>query len=262
MKRLITICVVVALLLVVAGPVTAVPTDYYIWDDWGGAWADAEKTLPNTEDDLMCWAAAASNILEWTGWGKVGGMTNTDQMFAHFQDHWTDDGGLMEYAWEWWFDGTYNGPTVPDWSQPDVPGGGGFYPSLNFKDYFHETWNPPQALSAIDQYLHAGYGTTLGIYDGGHAITCWGYRYDSDTGAYLGVWLTDSDNSKVGPAPRPDTINYYDVVLSGGMWYLQDFYGTNDYWYIEGVQALAIPEPATIALFGFGGLVLLHRRRG
>ncbi|MHC4863454.1 MAG: hypothetical protein ACYTEX_05205 [Planctomycetota bacterium] len=34
-------------------------------------------------------------------------MTNTHQMFGHFQDHWTDQGGLMEYAWQWWFDGTY-----------------------------------------------------------------------------------------------------------------------------------------------------------
>jgi hypothetical protein len=66
----------------------------------GGTWHDAEKSPTNEEDDLMCWAAAASNILAWTGWGYPSGTSfaNEDDMFGYYQDHWTDQGGIMEFA--------------------------------------------------------------------------------------------------------------------------------------------------------------------
>jgi hypothetical protein len=249
------ICAAAGLLLVLAGFVTAVPVNYYLWDNSGGTWADAEKTTAGT-DDLMCWAAAASNVLEWTGWGKVAGFTDTDQMFAYFQNHWTDKGGLMEYGWGWWFSGIYSGPTGSGWSQPDVSGGG-FHPSQNLYNYFHETWDSSQMLSAIDQYLHSGYGTTLAIYssDSGHAITCWGFQYDTDnSGYYTGVYVTDSDDSA-------DILRYYKIKNTDGIWYLENFYGTNDTWAIEGVQALAVPEPATICLLGLGALSLIRRKK-
>ena len=100
-----------AVLFVVVGTIALLTSSsfadvYNIWDTWGGTWADAEKTNINTDDDLLCWAAATSNILEYTGWGQVGGMTNTDDMFAHFQDHWTDQVGNSYYGFDWWFDGT------------------------------------------------------------------------------------------------------------------------------------------------------------
>ena len=49
---------------------TAFATSFYGYEVYGGEWQDAEKTFSNTEDDEMCWAAAASNILDWTGWGR------------------------------------------------------------------------------------------------------------------------------------------------------------------------------------------------
>lgn len=68
-----------ALLVVLLATIgTANAGSYYLWDDWGGTWADAEKSTDNTEDDEMCWAASSSNVLEWTGWGKVGGLTDSD----------------------------------------------------------------------------------------------------------------------------------------------------------------------------------------
>ena len=71
----------------------------------------------------MCWAAAASNILVWTGWGDIY-STDEDNIFGYFQDHWTDSGALMEFGWDWWFDGTNPSQGWSGWSQVDDPGGG------------------------------------------------------------------------------------------------------------------------------------------
>jgi hypothetical protein len=245
-----------------AGPVTATPIDYYVWNDRGGTWADAEKSSTNTEDDYMCWAAAASNILAWTGWGKAGGTTNADQIFQYFQDHWTDQGGAAGFGWQWWFTGNNPSQGQPGWSQVDVPGGG-FYPSLNFYDYYHQTTSFSGALATIDQYLHASYGTTLVVnYSSAHVITCWGFQYDSSSpNYYTGVWLTDSDDDKNGSSSRPDVLRYYDVKYISGIWFLQNYYGTNN-WYIESVQGLQHnPEPATIALLTLGAFAFLKRKR-
>ncbi|MBN2023279.1 MAG: proprotein convertase P-domain-containing protein [Pirellulales bacterium] len=224
------------------GDATPTGTSYMLCQAWGGNWVDAEKTPSDTEDDLHCWAAACSNVLAWTGWGVVGGMTNTDQMFQYFQDHWTDQGGLMEFGWDWWFDGTNDSQGWSGWAQVDVAGGG-FYPTENFDSYLVSQSNDSLAMSAINTYLHNGYGTTIGIYGpGGHAITVWGYNYNpSNSSDYYGIWVTDSDDSK-SIENAPDRLRYYEVEYVGNQWYLQDYYGSND-WYIGLVQGLAQKDP-------------------
>ena len=214
-------------------------TSYMLTDHWGGSWSDAEKSPTNNEDDLMCWAAAAANILEWTGWGNATGMADSDEMFAYLQDHWTDEGSLMEYGWGWWFDGINDSEGWTDWSQVDVPGGG-FYLTESFWGVFHKQINDFKALSAIDQYFHSGYGVALGTYgpNGSHSLTCWGYNYDpSNPTDYKGIWVTDSDDDKYTSDP-PDELHYYEVVYDSSEWHLQDYHGSND-WYIGTVQALA-----------------------
>jgi len=225
------------------GDATPTGVSYMLYQAWGGTWVDAEKTPSDTEDDLHCWAAAASNVLAWTGWGLVGGMTNTDQMFQYFQDHWTDQGGLMQFGWDWWFDGTNDSQGWGNWAQVDVPGGG-FYLSEDFDSYFRSQENESMAMAAIDDYLHDGYGTTIGIYGpGGHAITVWGYNYNpSNPSQYYGIWVTDSDDTKY-MENAPDRLRYYEVSYISGKWYLQDYYGS-DAWYIGLVQGLAQKEPS------------------
>jgi hypothetical protein len=217
---------------------TSSTSSYMLTSNWGGQWYDAEKSPSNNEDDELCWAAAASNVLAWSGWGQVGGMTNADQMFRYFQDHWTDQGSLASYAWDWWFDGTNNMQNSSGWAQVDVRGGG-FYTGYSFGNYFRANTTPSQAMAAIDQDLHAGCGVSLGIYGpGSHAITVWGYAYTSGSPtSYRGVYITDSDDDKGSSNPQ-DQLRYYDVAYSGGNWYLQNYYGTND-WYIGAVFGLA-----------------------
>ena len=239
-------------------------TSYYLWNDYGGRFYDAEKSPTNNEDDLMCWAAAASNVLTWTGWARVPGrsFSSEDQVFGYFQDHWTDQGGNALYGWEWWFSGTHS--PLPDdrYSYVDVPGGGAFWPGENFAEYYVRQGDTSLAMPAVSGFLRAGYGVVLWIWDGGqgsHQVTAWGYEYD-DTG-YLGVYISDSDdgmNSEIAA----DELRYYRVSPgSGGKWYLSDGYAN---WHIYEVQGLAAPVPVPPSVWllcsGLIGLACLKRK--
>lgn len=225
--------------------------EYILFEEWGGTWYDAEKTADDGDDNLMCWAASCANVLAWTGWGYVvhpteGALTDEDEMFEHFNDHWTDVGYRSSWGWNWWFDGT----ETPDSCSVDVPGGGNFWPGYSFATY-SSTFDDPDALVMlfIDVYLRMGWGVALSItWDsgGGHAITCWGINYDpgltpADEDYYIGIWITDSDDDKhfnTGDPP-PDRLRYYELEYNSGSgrWYLQDYYGDNTA-YIRRVYAL------------------------
>ena len=253
------------------GGATASASTYYIWDDWGGTWSDAEKASDNSDDDLLCWAASSSNILEWTGWGLVSGMTNTDQMFSHFQAHFTDDGGNPYYGWDWWFDGTNDVQGSPGWAQEDVDGGGAFYLTENINDYRRFSSVDSAALSNLDAWMKDGYGTTISIAGNmAHSITCWGFEMN-DQGAYTAIYVTDSDDDKGGPgnATRPNVLQKYGVTYTSGAWYLSGgYYGTGSTNYISEVVALkkrqtgpVVPLPSA-GLMGLGlmGMLLTVRR--
>lgn len=233
-------------------------TQVRLWEEYGGTWHDAEKTASNTEDDLMCWAAATANILTWTGWGQVAEMTTEDEIFTHFQDHWTDQGGNAYFGVNWWFDGVNDQQGVAGWAQEDLDGGGNFYPTRNAADYIYTTTDNTQTMLAIDAFISSGFGTTLSIGgDIAHAITCWGFNYEDD---YNGIWVTDSDDNKYGDEPRPDNLHYYDVEFNGEAWHLQDYVNSNNN-YITGVLGLdSIPEPSTFSIFALiGGIASLRR---
>ena len=78
--------------------------------------------------------------------------------------------------------------------------------------------------------------------------------------------MTDSDNSKGTDSP-PDYLDYYGLIYSDNAqkWYLQDFYGSND-WYIAEVHGLAqmphAPIPSAVWLLGSGliGLAGLKKK--
>lgn len=241
----------------------ALGNSYYGYEQWGGMWSDANKTLSNQNDDLMCWAATAANVLAWGGW-TIPSSNTASSIFQNFQDHWTDQASLMNYGWSWWLNGTPP-PNGQGGSQVDVSGGGNYFPNKTFSNYFSESWGG-NAMAHIDSYLRAGKGVGLAIYPingpGGHAITAWGFEYNpgytsSDYAHYYtGVWVTDSDDYLWGDKG----LKMLNVSWTGTKWALE-----NDYngWYIDGVQSLdRVPLPSTILLLGSGlvGLGFLQRK--
>ena len=252
-----------------------------------GQWQDANKTN-NGDDDEFCWAAAAANLLAWGNWGTT--TYNTAQtIFANFKAHWTDAMGQMNYGWQWWLNGLqppargYTGSTV------NAAGGGNYWSSILAADYFYLNGTTSVLLDTIKQAFAAGYGVTGGIINSStlkqHAITIWGYEYDA-TNAYTGMYLTDADDGITG-------LRYVPLIKIGDYWTLSGDYAG---WQLREIQAFgqrggqlntavfggmgmgtgllygnsedtttaAVPEPATIGLFGLGLLGLgwlCHRRK-
>ncbi len=255
MKCKMNILLLVLAAFILGSSGSAFGISYFGYDDFGGTWHDADKDWDG--DTMLCWAAAASNVLDWGGWDATAYSTESS-IFDNYEDHWTDEGSLSVFAWWWWFYGEDISPG-PGWSSVDVAGGGDHFSAYDFNDYYHEYWDS-DTMSAVDDYLHAGYGVNLGVYTngGGHALTAWGFEYD-DNGDYLGVYVTDSDDNQWGASG----LQYYSVSWNdiNNRW---DLGGVYDGWYIGGVMALdnnAIPEPGTIILFSFGLLGLAGLRR-
>ncbi len=207
-------------------------------ETFGGRWADVEKDpRTNQHDDLFCWVAGPSNILDWSGWGQVGGLKTTDDIFLYSQNYWPPnsdvgsfDSGDDAYDFLKWF-------FVGDQTDEDFPAGGGFYPNMSdFSGYCGgDTSGPYLGLcsdemasdsKAIMKVLNAGFAAAIqlkgdvGGVDGGHVITLWGYSVDkSNPGLMTGVFLTDSDDDE-GRSNPPDRLFYRKVTYSGGVWHI------------------------------------------
>ena len=152
----------------------------------GREWRDTNKewNLPN-ENDKMCWAAAAANILDWTHWGiKSGfGTISTKTSIETSGKSWGNRGGLMRYGWQWWFNGMDN---LPPWlTEVDLslcspygcsPCGCGWATvsedpdkklQEDFFDYYRSyywNWDSHDIMTVIQHFLDNCYGVTITIF--------------------------------------------------------------------------------------------------
>jgi hypothetical protein len=224
---------------------------YFGYDQWGGSWHDANKNFQG--DSNLCWAAAASNILDWTGWGTHFWLGEA-QIFDYFKQYWPNEAGTAGRGWDWYMNGTpYNSF-----------GGGNFWPIVNFRNYYYgQTMG--NTMDVIDHWLRNGYGIVIMIgtpTGGSHLITVWGVDYldaPNDLRYYFGLFVTDSDDKKTSMFRVG-----VDWNSDWSVWHLKEYGG--DQWYITSVQALdrldvTVPAPPTVLLLGSGLLGLVGWRR-
>lgn len=183
---------------------------------------DAEKTWAEDGDENMCWAASTSNLLMYTGWAAQAGFNSTDDLFETFIDSFTDEGGNVEYATGWFF----NGMTPLDGAQPTA-GTGRYLPQYNYPDVvksFNLYENCTQQLNILYDRLQNGYGVSLNVdiygntgYESSHAITLWGFvtdtRYPKTSEQfYKNIIITDSDSDKYAVRAAKDRRDADDVM--------------------------------------------------
>ena len=183
---------------------------------------DAEKTRNKDDDDLLCWAAAASNILTYTGWAARAGFSSSDDLFEAYIDAFTNKGGSAYFGVGWFFNGVNTFAVLDSTAASATKGSGGFLKQyyaydMLCSDYYID--DPVTGLSTMFRRLREGCGIALGLdvyYDGdeagGHADTCWGYIADTayeptDMDYYIGLFISDSDSDEQTDIDRRDAPN-------------------------------------------------------
>lgn len=134
------------------------------------SYPDVNKTY--NDDTLKCWAAAAANTLEWTGWG----IGSEYDIMQEFKDYYADRSGISYDAWKDYFSRHYS-----------------------LKDFIYVKSNAFVPALA-NQWLSQGYGVTFDYsYSGGaHTLTLYRIDVDPHTGVGLRVYYADSDDGIIG----------------------------------------------------------------
>ncbi|HPC96920.1 MAG TPA: hypothetical protein PLU87_18390 [Sedimentisphaerales bacterium] len=213
-------------------------------------WRDVNKSETDDDDDYLCWAAAAANILDWGGWNAS--FSTADAKFENFKYYWSDQGSWPRYGWDWWITGN-EPPAREGWAQVEVPGGGAYFPATNFNNV-SSLWgfdnSEPGILDmvAVESYLRNGTGVSIGVRNLGfhHALTVWGVDYETDFYTnpyrYTGFWATDSDDNATRLSHF--TLSYIEEgVFVSDVWWVQSDDNEMFYGWITGVQGLRRWEP-------------------
>lgn len=195
-------------------------------------WETGEKPA-FASDTQLCWAAAASNALELSGWGRAVtelnpsevDFGNEDDIFAYFAANFTDSGSLAIEGEKWFLNGvdidqqvdrTSGEPLFGVWhwmgAQMMEEGSGGLAKkycaaSVTGSDYALSSMGAIHyaTVTGLEQAaddLEKGYGVSLGIQFvgemGGHDLCLVGAIReklpDGGAGRVIAVFLADSDN--------------------------------------------------------------------
>ena len=199
---------------------------------------DAEKEFTDVaegeiaSDANLCWAAASSNMLRFSGWGSEAGFRTEDDLFESFISAFTDAGGSYTYGLDWFFNGYYAMQGNDGWAQLRAPGESGKYLSEYPVDSLYQTYEISNHIDNLRPVLDAlerdcAVGISIGNYlssfrIGGHAITLWGYLHDTSASpyskeAYPAIFISDSDSDKYDGELRRQAPNRLRVMMMDGM---------------------------------------------
>lgn len=199
---------------------------------------DAEKEFTDVaegeiaSDANLCWAAASSNMLRFSGWGSEAGFRTEDDLFESFISAFTDAGGSYTYGLDWFFNGYYAMQGNDGWAQLRAPGESGKYLSEYPTDSLYQTYEISNHIDNLRPVLDAlerdcAVGISIGNYlssfrIGGHPITLWGYLHDTSASpyskeAYPAIFISDSDSDKYDGALRRQAPNRLRVMMMDGM---------------------------------------------
>ena len=228
---------------------------------------DAEKEFTEVaegetaSDANLCWAAATSNMLRFSGWGSAAGFKTEDDLFESFISAFTDAGGSYTYALDWFFNGNYQPQNWSGWSHLRAPGKSGAYLPDYAADSLYQTYEISAHIDNLRLVFDAlerdcAVGISIGNYiswlrSGGHAITLWGYMRDTSASpyskeAYPAIFISDSDSDKYDGNLRRKAPNRLRVMMMDGMF---DGFGDDswelDYpsWFPWRIDSFTVLEP-------------------
>ncbi|MEG2248289.1 MAG: PEP-CTERM sorting domain-containing protein, partial [Akkermansia sp.] len=257
-------------------------------------WYDSNKT--GIDDTGLCWAAAASNVLQWwqdqgtyipngTPNGTVKGKPHQTVIFDSFKENWKNVGNGAENGFRWYLGGNPLNPNLVDNALKNKDSGKYWEQYINSIGYNTSTWyqdfpavtmgysfDPNFDFAAtfvptMINLFNSGAGITLGLAPtfpaAGHEITLWGLTYDENN-ILTSLYYTDSDDGDGLKTYHFTKQEYNPGSDPGEKIVLTDYIFGNAY--INDYNALtlpfAIPEPSSVLLSLLGGsLLCLSRRR-
>ncbi len=274
-----------------------------VWADGvslDSGWYDIDKSATDTLDDMLCYAASATNLITWWQFGEYGRQltssapTDPSDVWNTFLVNCTNpaSGGDPLAAINWWISGVYVPMNdeesqrslfnqVEDSSRNTLKSFPGYY----FDQYGLNRDDLSECLTFTTEYTDSYFGDLLSGGAGvslllrsdtgalAHAITLWGVEYDN--GELVKLWITDSDDGSYDLCSIDVLTNengkvYFDADGDIGDYDLFQYIGITGI-HIDGVSAIhpeataswqLVPEPATatLSLLALTGLVMRRRR--
>lgn len=191
---------------------------------------DTEKTTASSDDDELCWAASASNMLHYSGWGEKAGFSSCDDLFDLFQENYYDGPYWNFGGINWFFNGNKGLPDTwlsnSDASLKDYGNSGGYQKDYAIEKIFKymDLSENYTNISTLISDLQMGYAVSLSLgwinedeRNGGHSVTCWGYVTNNDYSEndkehYEALIISDSDSDQQEDTNRRTAPNKLNLI--------------------------------------------------
>ena len=175
-------------------------------------WRDVNKEFDGN-DEWLCWAASASNVLAYAGYG--GG--DEEFIFNYFKSTFSNGRNYVRVAIEHWLE------VHEEMSLQEA--------KLQISEYVNPTNYRAEIIFCFEQEN----GIVIDINDGEgfhHSLTVWGYFYDEGSDTFS-IYFTDSND-------QSNYLHLKELYRSGDTWYFLNYHGSDKY-YIDRILLLHKP---------------------